>query len=320
MRSGRFCLVMILASVHALTADGTVSARVATLVINPREVTILHLRPEFESSIRMPEEVTSVILGSPSLFKAEHSEGEPEYVYVKPITKDAAQSNLLIATRSGEHVAIELISDGMGDGGTTTPVDFFIEYRKARSFLIPAGVAESIIPQAAESPNASQTRLLPHTPRLLLDAAFEQQSEHNVPHWTKWEGHEIETSIGEVWQARNETIVAYSLFNSSSKPVEIMPPQVQITGGKIARKRNKRDKGVLTEQMEIRDFHLSATRLEPGARADAVVVFDRPNFKQSSEQILLQIAQADQVDRPILIYLPFTPRATLNTDEGSSHE
>jgi DNA-binding TFAR19-related protein (PDSD5 family) len=59
--------------------------------------------------------------------------------------------------------------------------------------------------------------------------------------------------------------------------------------------------------MEIRDYKLSTTRLEPGARADGVVIFDRPNFKESTEQLFLQIAQADQVDRPILIRLPFTP-------------
>ena len=56
-----------------------VSARVATITINPNQVTALHLRPEFESTIRMPEEITSVILGSPSSFKAEHNEGEPQY-------------------------------------------------------------------------------------------------------------------------------------------------------------------------------------------------------------------------------------------------
>ena len=86
--------------------QGQVSARVATVVISPNEVTILHLRPEFESSIRMPEEATSVILGSPGTFKAEHNEGEPEYVYVKPVTKEPAQSNLLVATKSGAHVNV----------------------------------------------------------------------------------------------------------------------------------------------------------------------------------------------------------------------
>jgi hypothetical protein len=37
--------------------------------------------------------VTSVVLGSPGAFKAEHSEGEPNYVYVKPIKREASQSN-----------------------------------------------------------------------------------------------------------------------------------------------------------------------------------------------------------------------------------
>src|SRR5208283_810266 len=81
---------------------------------------------------------TSVILGSPGDFKAEHNEGEPEYVYVKPIVKEAAQSNLLIATKSGQHVTLELVSDGASAPSPTQPVDFLIEYRTTRSFLISA--------------------------------------------------------------------------------------------------------------------------------------------------------------------------------------
>ena len=128
--------VAVLIPLRLSATDTPVGARVATITINPREVTVLHLRPEFESTIRMPEEITSVILGSPGEFKAEHNEGEPEYVYVKPITKEAAQSNLLIATKSGQHVTLELVSDGAGVPNPTQPVDFLIEYRTARSFLI----------------------------------------------------------------------------------------------------------------------------------------------------------------------------------------
>lgn len=109
----RFLISIALLFPLSLEAKGpVVGARVATITINPKEVTVLHLRPEFESTIHMPEEVTSVILGSPGEFKAEHNEGEPEYVYVKPIIKEAAQSNLLIATKSGQHVSMELVSDG----------------------------------------------------------------------------------------------------------------------------------------------------------------------------------------------------------------
>jgi hypothetical protein len=127
--------VVFLLPLRSFASGLAVGARVATVTINPTEVTLLHLRPEFESTIRMPEEVTSVILGSPGSFKAEHNEGEPEYVYVKPITKVPAQSNLLIATKSGQHVTLELISDGVANSATQ-PVDFLIEYRFSRSFLI----------------------------------------------------------------------------------------------------------------------------------------------------------------------------------------
>ena len=298
-----------------LAADHAVLARVATLTIDPREVTIMHLRPEFESSIRMPEDVTSVILGSPGAFKAEHNEGEPQYVYVKPITKEPAQSNLLIATKSGQHVTIELISAGAGAAGDTPPVDFLIEYRTARSFLVAGDTLGPITQKTTDNSRGRKTdsRAAERSsgtgdaPKSELDEVFAQQAQLNAPAWTKWEGRQIETSVGGVRQWKNETVVAYSIFNNSNASVEIVPPQIQIAGRKPEKKKSKKNKGILSDQMEIRDFKLSTTRLEPGARADGVAVFDRPNFKQSTEQLFLQIAQADQVDRPILIRLPFTP-------------
>jgi hypothetical protein len=53
--------IAFLVPLRLSASDAPVGARVATITINPREVTILHLRPEFESTIRMPEEITSVI-------------------------------------------------------------------------------------------------------------------------------------------------------------------------------------------------------------------------------------------------------------------
>lgn len=129
MKARWFFPIAVLLTLRMEASDAAIKSRVATIAINPREVTVLHLRPEFESTIRLPEEVTSVILGSPGEFKAEHNEGEPNYVYVKPITKDAAQSNLLIATKSGQHVSVQLISNGLDAPGKSEPVDFLIEYR-----------------------------------------------------------------------------------------------------------------------------------------------------------------------------------------------
>jgi hypothetical protein len=298
--------IAILLPLHLDAADQTVSARVATVTIDPRDVTVLHLRPEFESTIRMPEEITSVILGSPGSFKAEHNEGEPEYVYVKPITKEPAQSNLLIATKSGQHVTLELISDGASTSATE-PVDFLIEYRAARSFLINSDAPLTISPKVSYKGRGSGSDDELTQSQSAVGVEFEQQKRINTPNWKKWEGKQIETSIGDVRQWANETVISYSVFNNSDQPVEIVPPQIQITGRKSEKKKKKEGKGIISDQLEIRDYKLSTTRLEAGGRADGVVVFDRPNFKQSTEKLFLQLAQADQVDRPILIPSPFTP-------------
>jgi hypothetical protein len=291
--------------------DTPVKARIETLVINPAEITPLHLRPGFISTIRMPEEVNSVAVGNRGEFTADHNEGEPLYVYVHPLTKAPAQSNLVIATKSGLHVELELISDGNGGANSTQAVDFLLEYRPPHNFLI------SDTTSIEESPNAVRGRPIsshaqdPATkpasgPSSSLDEEYAQQIRINAPNWTKWPGQQIETSVGDVRQWSNQTVVSYSIYNGSDQPVEIVPPQVQITGHKI-KKKGKEGKEIIDDQLEIRDYRLSATRLGPGERADGVVLFDRPSFKQSTEKLFVQIAQADQVDRPILIRLPFTP-------------
>ncbi|HEY1255366.1 MAG TPA: hypothetical protein VGF01_11335 [Terracidiphilus sp.] len=309
MRFRWFYPFAVLLPLHLFAADSAVKPRVATITITPSEVTTLHLRPEFESTIHMPEEITSVILGSPGSFKAEHNEGEPEYVYVKPITKEAAESNLLIATKSGLHVTLELISDGAGGSGVDLPVDFLIEYRTSRSFLISGSAG-------AEHTRAEPTGIASYSapPRIsasvkplsAIDEEYELQMHINAPGWTKWEGKQIETSLGDIRQWSNETVISFSILNASGQPVEVVPPQIQISG-RAVKKKKKEGKSLTADQLLIREYRLSTTRIEAGARADGVVVFDRPNFKQSTEKLFLQIAQADQVDRPILIRLPFTP-------------
>lgn len=298
---------------HLNASETQVAARVTTIVINPAQVTPLHLRPEFESAIRMPEEVSSVILGSPGTFKAEHNEGEPNYVYVKPITKEPAESNLLIATKSGLHVTLELISDGATGVIDKQPLDFLIEYRVTRSFLVVSAPASPSSPEANQQrrPETAVSPQLAHsTPTSALAIEYEQQTRINAPVLTKWQGKQIETSLGDTRQWDNEVAISYSILNNSGSPVEIVPPQIQIAGRKL--KKKKEGKGIISDQLEIREYRLSATRLEPGERADGVVIYDRPNFKQSKEKMFLQIAQADQIDQPVLIRLSFTP--AINAD------
>jgi hypothetical protein len=309
MRLRWFFPFAVLLPLRLFAADNAVKPRVATITINPSEVITLHLRPEFESTIHMPEEITSVILGSPGSFKAEHNEGEPEYVYVKPITKEAAESNLLIATKSGLHVTLELISDEVGASGSALPVDFLIEYRTSRSFLI-AGSAGAehtrVEPTGIASYSAPPRISAAAKPLSAIDEEYELQMRVNVPGWTKWEGKQIETSLGDIRQWSNQTVISFSILNSSAQPVEVVPPQIQISG-RAVKKKKKEGKSLTADQLLMREYRLSTTRIEAGARADGVIVFDRPNFKQSTEKLYLQIAQADQVDRPILVRLPFTP-------------
>ena len=309
MRLRWFFPFAVLLPLRLFAADNAVKPRVATITINPSEVITLHLRPEFESTIHMPEEITSVILGSPGSFKAEHNEGEPEYVYVKPITKEAAESNLLIATKSGLHVTLELISDEVGASGSALPVDFLVEYRTSRSFLI-AGSAGAehtrVEPTGIASYSAPPRISAAAKPLSAIDEEYELQMRVNVPGWTKWEGKQIETSLGDIRQWSNQTVISFSILNSSAQPVEVVPPQIQISG-RAVKKKKKEGMSLTADQLLMREYRLSTTRIEAGARADGVIVFDRPNFKQSTEKLYLQIAQADQVDRPILVRLPFTP-------------
>jgi hypothetical protein len=301
-----FLPIALLIPLRATASIGDTSGRVVTLTLQQGSITTLHLRPEFESIIHLPEEVTSVVVGSPGSFKVEHSEGEPEYVYVKPLIRTPSQSDLLIATKSGRHIVLELISDG-ASASATQPVDFLIEYHSPRSFLVAgSSVAETLSASTAEPASASKVI---RSPKGLsaIDDEFEQQKSINAPAWTSQEGQQIKMSIGDIRQWSNQTAISYSVLNASDKPVEIVPPQIQITGLTTGKKKKKNKKGILADQLEISDYRLSATRLEPGGRADGVVVFDRPNFKQSTEKLFLQIAQADQVDRPILVQLPFTP-------------
>jgi len=309
MRLRWFFPFAVLIPLRLFAADSAVKPRIATITINPSEVTTLHLRPEFESTIHMPEEITSVILGSPGNFKAEHNEGEPEYVYVKPITKEASESNLLIATKSGLHVTLELISDGTSANGSALPVDFLIEYRTSRSFLIAgsASAERARVEPIGTASSSTQPRIpAAAKPLSAIDEEYELQMRVNAPGWTKWEGKQIETSLSDIRQWSNETVISFSILNASDQPVEVVPPQIQISG-RAVKKKKKEGKSLTADQLLIREYRLSTTRIEAGARADGVVVFDRPNFKQSTEKLFLQIAQADQVDRPILIRLPFTP-------------
>ena len=146
--------------------------------------------------------------------------------------------------------------------------------------------------------NGKSTSLSP------VDQTLAFQSSVNAPSWTKWDGHQIQTSLGDIRQLGNQTLIAYSILNAGDHAVEIVAPQIQMNSSKPKKSKGK---NILSDQLRVRSYRLTATRLEPGARADGVLIFDRPNSKSSTDNLFLQLAQADQVDHPVLVRLPFTP-------------
>ena len=109
-------------------------ARIVSLNVDPEQVVVLHLRPGYVSSVRVLEEVSSVVLGDPGAFKADHSEAEPKLVFFKATSTKPAQTNALITTRGGHEISLSLVSQGKSD--RSEPVDYVLKCELPRSFLI----------------------------------------------------------------------------------------------------------------------------------------------------------------------------------------
>jgi hypothetical protein len=128
----------------------------------------------------------------------------------------------------------------------------------------------------------------------------DQQTE--PPHW---EGRQLRVSVGRSTENGDEVSVAFSVLNSSANTIELLPPQIELTDTT----KNGHHKAIKAEPVAIKSYRLTSRKLAPGERADGVAMFERPAFKASSERLMLQVAQVDQVDRPVLAALSFVSTA-----------
>ena len=327
-----------------------VRPQVAGRAVQEGQVTVVYLAPRFATAIRMPDAVNSVVLGDPDSFTAEHSDREPQIVFVKPITPKASQTNLLISTARGYQASLLLIS--RGESARTQPnVDFMMRYRPAGRFVIEpsapsVSIAQTVVlpasNQTAETPakstgaSRSTTERVSFSPGRIdtpadtgappggrpptqnadaawgLDALLERQRRaplpalHGEKPGTAPPGKQIlKAGVSEVIDQGKEVVVLFSVVNVQEHAVELMPPQVQL-GGKVK-------KGTIvrhsvwsnSEQLPVEDFRMSQRRIGPGERADGVLIFQRPSFKQSNETLLLQMADSGAVDRPALAPIGF---------------
>jgi hypothetical protein len=294
------------------------------------QVNVVRLAPRYATAIKMPEAVSSVIVGDPAKFLAEHADKEPTLVLVKPVVEEPAESNLLVTTVKGRQVSFVLRSEGSG----SQPVDFLLIYKPVGSFL----VEESDL-GSAEVPGTEKLRTISTAPGLgsveravtqsedqseeqrssadsegrdLLDQLLERQRRASLPvlygmraPTQERKGDPVRVGVSEVVDEGRTVVVLFSMVNPQRQAIEILPPQIQLAGkvrkGFIIR----RSRWGTSEQLPVADFRLSRRRLGTGERADGVVVFTRPNFKQSNESVFLQVAESGAVDRPALAPIGF---------------
>jgi hypothetical protein len=300
MRVHLIFIIYLMTSIGtAQTEDGKVVPKVTSLPLEAGEVTLVHLAPGYTTSVRLPDEIRSVVLGNPAAFKAEHSEADPRRVFLKPITTEPSESNALITTQSGQEISLHLVS--AGKKAATTRVDFMVEYQRSLSMVIESSGPSSLVagtdpanPIAARDPSPSSTAA--------VDPVARELEEQRVIATPKWEGKDLLAALGESVSHDRQTILGFSVLNSSNRVIELLPPQLELTGNG----HGKGSKRIKAEPVAVAEYRVTTRRLSPGQRADGVVVFERPQFKESTERLQLQLAEAEQVDRPLLLQVPFT--------------
>jgi len=305
------------------------------------KVAMVEVAARFVTAIRLPEAVNSVVVGDPSEFQVEHSEREPRLVFVKAISTKPTETNLLISTTSGRQVSLLLVNRGEIASGRRR-VDFLLRYEPAGGFFVaPSGfpfalVGETVSLKKAEQVSANATQRLPKpavganlgtagerpasqgdAPRSVvhsdgLDKLLEQQENAPLPvlygenvHEESVDGDRVRTGASRVIDGGEEVVVLFSVVNSTKRAILLMPPQVQLGGRTNSGKLIRHKKWSTAEQLPVLDFRLSRRRVDPGERADGVVVFERPPYKQSNETLLLQVAESGAVDRPALAPIGF---------------
>jgi hypothetical protein len=338
MRSGRVLgrLWLLILAAAASAQLMTVDPQVRSKAIADQKITTIDLTAHFVTAIRVPEAVNSVVVGDPALFQVEHSEHEPELVFVKALTTEEAESNLLISTSKGREISFLLVSHRRD--ADPPRVDFLVRYHSAGGFLIePEAIPFALVAQTAsvmkpQSPTTTPTAAPQAGTTLMptafnqapaqedsnqsrsdsLDSLLERQKRAPLPalYGERMEGEEVKgdrlrTGISEVLDGGQQVIVLFSVLNTSKHSILLMPPQIQLGGKKKSGKLVKHEHWSTAEQLAVLDFRLSRRRIGRGERADGVVLFERPPYKRSTETLFLQMAESGAVDKPALAPIGF---------------
>src|SRR6202142_3079367 len=223
-------------------------ARILNLSIDPEQVVVLHVRPGYVSSVRVLEEVSSVVLGDPGPFKAAHSEAEPQLVFFKTTSAKPAQTNALITTKGGHEISLSLVSQGKSDHSEV--VDYVLNCERPHSFLItsthPSFVAGDTKDIAPEDPPANPPPEKPSSQEHQLLKAQRLENPH-------WEGKLLRVAVGQTTEKEEQMAVPFAVLNSSARTIEGLPPQVQLAG--TARVKHRRRSRWQSLSMSLPPLH-----------------------------------------------------------------
>ena len=197
-------------------------------------------------------------------------------------------------------MSLSLVSEGNSNRGGV--IDYVLKYERPRSFLIEAAHSSFVVGETR-----GLTRTIVSASNALDKGGKDEpvplgQQRLDAPHW---EGKQLRVAVGRTSESGEEMTVGFSVLNSSARTIELLPPQIQLAGTSKSRHR----KAIKADPVAIKDYRMTARRLGPGERSDGVVVFGRPSFKESRDELRLQIAQAEEVDRPVLAPIAFVAPA-----------
>ena len=331
----------------ALAQTTAVDPAIRTRTAADGKVTVVEVAAHFVTAVRLPEPVNSVVVGDPALFQVEYNEHEPELVFIKALSKGAAETNLLVSTTRGRQISLLLVSQGTVPG--RAKVDFLVRYKPSAGFLIgeePVPVAlvgesaslsksspvqanlrssqSGVVPEtlASTQPTAAMGTQTEHKPAS-LDELLDRQKQAPLPplfgeriEGENTKGDRLRAGISEVIDGGQQVIVLFSTVNTSKHAILLMPPQIHLGGKEKSGKLVKHDRWSTAEQLPVIDFRLSRRRIGPKERADGVVLFERPPYKQSNETLFLQMAESGAVDRPALAPIGF---GVSTAEEDGSH-
>lgn len=340
MVRGLCVLCFLLASGVALAQVPQVQPRVRTKTDGEGKVAVVEVMTRFVTTIRLPDPVNSVVVGDPSQFQVEHSDREPKLVFIKAISKKPSETNLLISTMTGHHVSLLLVNRGRSSTDLGT-VDFLVEYAASSGFFVgpsafPFALVGATVPLTQNRGSVTDTtHLAPKVDGAVslaagsspwpdkdsspseggeanLDNLLEEQESAPLPTLygehvagESTSGDRVRAGVSRVIDGGDQVVVLFSVVNPTKHAILLMPPQVQLGGKTTSGKVFHHKKWSTAQQLPIEDFRLSRRRLGLGERADGVVVFVRPPYKQSTETLLLQVAESGSVDRPALAPIGF---------------